>query len=87
MHEGLLKKKPKLIVLFTCAPNINGVRFDTATFTLSHLYGKSPIVLFSTLVRSDLLLSDHKKTDDKLISEFLWWNICCYMSIKDFLLK
>lgn len=70
-----------------CLQKVDGASFDGVTFKSSYLHGKLFIVLLSTLFKLDLSPFNHKKTDKELVRKFLWHNVCCHISIKDFLLK
>ena len=74
MHGEPLKKKPKPIIPSICLQNDDGISLDTIAPTST-----------STSFRSDLFDSNHKKTHEKPVGEFLWQNVCRHISIKDYL--
>lgn len=95
-----IMKKPKLIIPTIYFHNVNSVNYNVTTLTSNHLRQKSPIGLSFTLFKSelsfsglsnlfrlDLALFDHKKIDKELLVEYLQWDVCCYIDIKDFFPK
>ena len=80
-----MKKKLKPIIPLIFPWNVDGISPNTATPTLSNLHRKPPIILPSTLFRSELPPLDHNKTDKEPVYEFLCWSVCYRMHSKDFL--
>ena len=83
------------MILPTCLQHIDSASFNGAEPTSSHTRRASHTSSLSTLFKSDpplsgrsnLLSVHHKKSDKESVSEFLWYVICYYMGIKEFLPK
>lgn len=85
----------------TCFKNVDNISLNTTKLILSHTYQTLYTTLFSILFglnlslfgllnlfnKSDLLFFDLKKMDKKFIDKFLYYDVYCYINIKDFLPK